>query len=97
VRETFNVKLLPDETVDGESCYVLEFTPKAADAAMGGRMVQYFRKDNGTIVKLVSYDASNKPSVTVTYSNVQLNPSIGADRFVFAAPPGVEVTDMSNE
>lgn len=97
LRENYNVKLLPDETVDGESVYVLELTPKAADAMGAGRMVQYFRKDNGTIVKVISFDANNKPSVTVTYTNVEVNPSIGADRFVFTAPAGVEVMDMSNE
>jgi outer membrane lipoprotein-sorting protein len=97
LRDNYNVKLLPDETIDGESVYVLELTPKSADAMGGGRMLQYYRKDNGTIVKIVSFDANNKPSVTVTYSNVELNPSIGADRFVFTPPAGVEVMDMSNE
>lgn len=98
MKENFNVKLLPDETVDGESCYVLEFTPKKDQGGMAGtRTIQYFRKDNGTFAKIVSFDTENKPVMTITYSNVKLNPKISPDRFKFTPPPGVEIMDVTNQ
>lgn len=96
VRDNFNMKLLPDETVDGESCYVIELTPKTEEMG-SSRMLQYYRKDNGTISKVVSFDGENKPIMTMTYTNVKVNPSLSADRFKFTPPAGVEVMDLSDQ
>jgi outer membrane lipoprotein-sorting protein len=90
----FNLTVLPDEDVDGASCYVVQATPKEGDMGMS-KMVQYIRKDCGMTVKSVSFAENGKPMTTTTFSDIEINPTIAADRFVFKAPEGVEVMDMS--
>jgi len=90
-----NLKLLADEKVDGSDCYVVEATPKSAAGGPGQptRMVSYLRKESGLLAKMVSY-AKDKPMMTMTMTDVKMNPSIDAERFKFKAPEGVEVQEM---
>lgn len=97
LRDQYNLKLLPDETIDGKPCYALEFTPKAPTAKeANSRSVQYFQKDNGVMLKAVSYGPDGKVTSTVTYSDIKINPSLDKSRFKYTPPPGVEVVDMTN-
>ncbi len=92
----FNVKVLPDATVDGKDAWVLEATPK--DKSGGNpmsRMVTSYDKKTGLPLKSVGYDKDGKVLNTMTISNVKTNADIPAERFVFKAPPGVEVMDMT--
>jgi outer membrane lipoprotein-sorting protein len=90
------LKLLPDETVDGKSCYVLEMTPKEKDKnPQFGRAVHHYEKKTGLALKTVMYAADGKPSLTSVTTDVKLDGDIPAERFVFKAPAGVEVVDMS--
>ncbi len=95
----FDFKLLPDETVDGKSVYVIELKAKKSDKneEMAGiqRLVSYYRKDNGLSIKSLGYDKDGKVNQTSTISDLKLNEEIKPERFVFKAPPGVEVTDMT--
>jgi outer membrane lipoprotein-sorting protein len=97
MRKEFNLKILPDQTVDGKDCWVIEATAKDAKApnTIVARMVMDYDKKTGLPVKSVSYDMAGKVSSTMTISDVKVNPEIPADRFVFKAPPGVEVMDMT--
>lgn len=88
-----DLKLMPDEKVDGKDAYVIEATPKKPG---GGKLINYFAKDSGLLVKMVTLTPEGKPMQTLSYSNVKLNPDIKPDRFVFKAPEGVEVRDMSS-
>ncbi len=93
-----NVKVLADEKVDGESCFVLEATPKdPAEAATMSKTVMYFRKDVGINVKTVGFDKDGKEIFTNTSTDFKLNSEIDAARFVFKAPEGVQVMDMTNQ
>lgn len=94
MRATYNLKVLPDEAVDGANCWVLEATPKEANAAQGVSTF-YFTKDTGMMVKSVTKGPDGKVLSTMTSKNIKVNPSIAADRFVFTAPPGVTVVDQS--
>lgn len=96
MKEWYNLKLLPDETVDGKPCYVIEMTPKKAPAAAAEyRTVQYYQKDTGVVVKAVSYGADRKPVSTTTYSDIKINPKLDKGRFTFTPPAGVPVMDMT--
>jgi hypothetical protein len=98
-RKEWDLKLLSDESVDGASCYVIEATPKpGSDTAAGGasgKMVFQYRKDCGLNVKMVSYDKDGKVTFTSSSTDVKVNPNLSDDRFVFKAPAGVEVQDMT--
>ncbi len=97
MRKDYNLKLLPDQAVDGKDCWVIEATPKdTKDPNMPiGRTVSFYEKKTGLPVKSVSYDKAGKVASTMTISDVKVNADIAAERFVFKAPPGVEVMDMT--
>ncbi len=96
LKPIYTLEVLPEEKIDGAACHVIKLTPKAG-AGPGGTMLQYYRKDCGMVVKTVSNDASGKPLLTMTYSDVKLGADISPDRFVFQAPPGVTVVDMTQD
>ncbi len=91
-----NVKVLPEDKFDGEACYVLEATPKdAAEAESIARTIMYFRKDIGINVKTIGLNKSGQEVFSNTSSDMKINSEIAADRFVFKAPEGVQVMDMT--
>lgn len=94
MRPHYDLKLLPEETVEGMPCWVIQATPKQAEArANGGTMKYCISKDNGMTVLMEMKDAAGKVMSVTTIKNVKVNPTIAADRFVFTAPPGVVVQD----
>src|SRR5262249_6592645 len=95
MKDVMDLKVLPDEKVDGQDCYVLEGKPKgpAGSSADDGVTVMYFRKACGLEVKAVSY-MGGKPSSTITMSDIKLNASVPDDHFKFKVPDGVEVQDI---
>lgn len=97
IRESNNLKVLPDETVDGQACYALEATPKNSPAGVQPTTTKYcFSKTTGMMVQTTSTSADGKNVSKMTVKNVKVDPSIPADRFVFTPPAGVEVQDMSD-
>lgn len=96
LRESHELKRLPDEKLDGDDCYVIEATPKG-DSGMvgGGRMVQHFRKADGFAIRSVSYGPDDKPMITMTVTDIQVDIDIDPLRFKFEVPAGVEVMDMT--
>jgi outer membrane lipoprotein-sorting protein len=96
LRRDNDIKVLPDATVDGKSTYVVEVSPKTK-GPQSTTTTSYYLKDTGILVKSVTSDAAGKPMTTLTYSDIKVNTSIPADRFVFKAPPGVQVMDMTEK
>lgn len=95
MEKNFSIKVLPDETVDGRSCFVLEMTPKGQMAAAGmGKTISHFDKGDGIIRKSVTYDKDGKIMNTMTTRDIKVDDAIPADRFKFKAPEGVTVQDM---
>ena len=97
LRKEYDLKLMPDKTVDGESVYVIQGTPKATGPEGWAECLYHFRKDVGMPVKMVYLDKDGKVVQTLTYTNIKLNPKIDRDRFVFKAPEGVQVMDMTQQ
>jgi outer membrane lipoprotein-sorting protein len=92
----YQLKLLPDETIDGKKAYAIEATAKDKAAAQEFKSVMYYLQDSGFLVKQVGFDTAGKPNSTVTFSDIKLDPDLNPDRFVFKAPPDVTVIDQTN-
>jgi outer membrane lipoprotein-sorting protein len=92
----YTLKLVADETVDGKSCWVIEATPKtAAPEGSLATLLNYFDKETGIGIKTVGKDSGGKTILTSLTTDIKLNPTLSPDRFVFKAPEGVQVVDMS--
>lgn len=95
MREHYDFKLVREDKYEGAAVWVIEAAPKASSGmASGGKMEQWYRQDCGMAVKTVAYDQAGKAISTTLMTDIELNPSLAADRFVFKAPEGVEVMDM---
>ena len=95
LRETHELKLLPDQSIDGHAVYVIEATPKQQTPGVG-RTVSYYAKETGIPLRVTTDDPSGKVMSDMTFTDVKINPKIDASRFVFKAPEGVQVVDMTN-
>jgi outer membrane lipoprotein-sorting protein len=95
LKEDSNLKVLPEEKIDGTTCVVLEAVAKQAEGSPISRTLMYFAKETGITMKAVGLDKSDKPVFTMTVSDVKINTEIKPDRFVFKAPEGVVVQDMT--
>lgn len=97
LRPDHELKVLPDDKLEGAECFVLEVTPKKPDDNPMSKMVVYFRKDCGVNVKTVGHAVSGKPMYTMLASDIKLNPDLKPDRFQFKMPENAEVEDLTKE
>ena len=95
LREEFNLKVLPDEKVDGREAWVIEATPKTPGAIPIVRMVQYFWKEHGVLLKSVGYTAEGQTANTITFSEHKFDEKIDPARFTLTVPEGVTVIDQT--
>ena len=95
-RDHYNMSVLPDEDVAGHACHVFQMLPKQTPqgGAASGKTLLWYRKDCGVMVKMIVNGTDGKPMSTFTYTDLEINTGIGAKRFVFTAPDGVDVVDM---
>lgn len=91
------LRLLADEEVDGEACYVIEARPRDGEGALVASTTLWFRKGDGILVKMIGRDDEERDAQTFVISDIELNEDFPADLFKFTAPEGVEVTDMTVE
>lgn len=96
LRKDHELKLLPAETIDGQKVHVIEAIPKKKDKQQYSKMLYYLRED-GIPAKQVTYDTAGKPMTTFTYTDIKVDVKIDPRRFVFKAPEGVEVMDMTSQ
>lgn len=97
-RKDYTLKLLADEKIEGKDCYVIEATPKKPQPHNPVvKQKCWFRKDLGITVKVVTLDKNNKPTSTMTTTDVKINVEIKPDRFKFKLPPGVKLMDMTKQ
>lgn len=96
--KNFEIKVLPDETVDGRPTFVVEMTPKDPQMkAYVGKMVSCYCKETGMPLKSTTYDGKGQLNSTTTLTEIKVNPTIAPDRFKFTPPAGVEVQDMTKD
>jgi len=93
----YNLKLERDQSWGGAPCYVIEATPKTEDAShLMAKAQYYFRKDTGTAVRTLGFDAKGNKTYSIEHFDVELNPEINPERFKFVLPEGVRLDDMTN-
>jgi outer membrane lipoprotein-sorting protein len=93
LRADNDVVQLPDSTVDGQACYVIEARPKDPQ---GTTQRWYCHKQTGFPLKTERLDASGVPTVVTTYTNVRFNTALDPQLFVFEPPKNVPIEDLSN-
>lgn len=91
------LKVLPNEKVDGKDAFVIEATPNSSLPLPVVKLKLFLFKENGVMVKMLGFDSAGKEIVTIRYNDIKINPKIDPDRFVFKAPAGVQVLDMTNQ
>jgi outer membrane lipoprotein-sorting protein len=98
LRKDFELKLLPDETVDGRATWPIQATPRQpASEGMIAMLLNYFDKETGVCIKTIGKDSSGKEVMTSVTKDIKVNPTLAADRFVFKVPEGVTVMDMTQD
>jgi outer membrane lipoprotein-sorting protein len=91
-----DVKLLPDEKVDGKDCYVFELTPKPIEGQpQGSRSVVWWQKDTALPIKSEGFDANGKLITSSITMDLKINVDISEDRFKFEIPKDVQVFDLT--
>jgi outer membrane lipoprotein-sorting protein len=93
LRKEENLKLLPEETLDGRKAFVFESTPKEKMEMGAARKVLWFDQASGVLLKLEGYSADGKPLMTMSYSDVKTDVDINPDHF--KKPEGVEFIDQT--
>jgi len=63
-------KLLREETVDGQPCYVIEFTPDGKDVGYG-KIIVWLTRDDLVIVKFEMYDKQGRLEKVLALSNIR--------------------------
>ena len=70
----WNYKLLKEEAVDGQPCYVIEATPKndtvKSNSGYAKRVV-WLRKDNAMMTKGELYDEAGEPLKNIAFADIQ--------------------------
>ncbi|MFN0136335.1 MAG: LolA family protein [Phycisphaerae bacterium] len=98
MKKLFDYKLAGDEALDGKACWLVEATTKdKTTAASAAKTLTWYDKSTGVGMKSITKDDKGKVVSTSITSDVKIDPSIAADRFVFKAPEGVTVTDMTQQ
>lgn len=93
----YDIKLLPDEKVNGDDCYVFELKMKPMEGvAPSGRQLVYFQKSHGIQVKSEGFDANGKLIASSLIKDLKINADINPDLFKFKIPAGAQVIDNTN-
>ncbi len=92
----YEVKLLPDEKVNGHDCHVFEMKMKPMEGmSPSGRQLLHYQKDNGLQVKSQAFDANEKLISSSVTTDIKLNVDIPEERFKFEIPEGAQVMDQT--
>lgn len=84
-----SVAITGHESIGGQSC------TKLTSSAYDGATIIYWISNSGLLIKVEATDAAGY-SVTMEYTNIDLNSSISDDKFdIDKVAPGVEITDMT--
>lgn len=97
LRKDHELKLLPEQDVDGATAYVIEAIAREGTNNPLPRMRLFFDQNTGFMVRSTSHDANGRRRQMMRYKNVQYDIKIDPDRFVFELPPGVELLDRTSD
>jgi outer membrane lipoprotein-sorting protein len=94
---TYNLDLQPDAKVGSRSTYVIRAVPKQPSPMMGAEQFYYFDKATGLMLKSVTKDKAGKVTMESNTTDLKVDSTISADRFVFEPPEGVPITDLTQQ
>jgi outer membrane lipoprotein-sorting protein len=96
LRKKSELKLLPEETVEGRKVYVIEATPKEKTPGGSPRETYAFDQESGFLVRQIGFGPDDKPMTTQTFSDLKLDVKLEPDSVKkFAVPEGVELIDQT--
>ncbi len=90
--ERFDVRDVAVVTYNGAKHYRLNLEPKSADSFFRAATI-WMRDSDDIITKLTVLDA-NETRMVFTLDNIELNPTLDSDTFMFTPPEGVEIIDL---
>lgn len=104
MHEQFEIKVMPDDTLNGEPVYVLELRPKQDAAPQPGtpgksqfdKALLSLSQKTGFPLKMLMFDDGEKPIMTLIYKEYTLDPELDAARFAYTPPPGAIVMDADS-
>lgn len=98
MKKTHNLSIGDDVEVDGKPCWTVIATPKEPTGQPGAPEKMHFNiwQEHGVVLKMMGLDENDKEVLTMTVSNVNLNPTVDPKQFEFEVPEGVQVMDMTN-
>lgn len=89
--ESYNIKVLPSESINDRPAYVFEATPKGGAA----KLYHFVDQETGIAVKTSVTNDRAPSEMTVTVTNIKLDVPFDDGHFRFAPPPGEPVIDRS--
>lgn len=97
LRETGNkLSVLPDEKIGDRDVYVILAAPKQPDPQSPEKdATVYVDQQTGIVLKRVVRGADNEPIFTMLLTDLEINKPIKPEQFIFKAPEGVTVLDMT--
>jgi|GEM_PF-1694629 len=95
--QSYGLELLPDATVGSRTTYVIKAVLKQKLPIAASEQLLYFDKKTGVMLKSVSKNAAGKVTMETNTTDLKVDSTISPDRFVFHAPEGVPVTDLTQQ
>jgi len=94
------LRLVGEETVDGQACYVFEGDLPEQARGMAPqfapqKMKVWLAQADSLSRKMEGYGSDGTTMMTMTFANVKTNVQLAEDHFTFTPPPGAQVMDMS--
>ncbi len=97
IRKAHDLKLMPEEEEAGKRFTVFAGEPVKGSPSNAGSIGLYFDKETGLLLKKTLTRSDGKPFRTTKLKNVRTNGNIDSERFVFKAPEGVRVQDLTRQ
>ncbi|MHC5112043.1 MAG: LolA family protein [Planctomycetota bacterium] len=97
MRQSYDLSLKPDAKVGPHDAWVILAKLKQVTPGVAVEQDMYFDKETGVVVRTVARDANGKVTMESNTTDLKVNSTISEDRFVFQAPEGVEVIDMTQQ
>lgn len=97
LKRQYNIRVLPDEEVEGKPAWALEATPKQQIPNQPAKSIYYVHKDSGIRVKNTSHDKDGRRIQLTALTEIKLDAPIDPRRFMIDIPKGVTIVDTTGK
>lgn len=97
LKKSYDLRVLPDQNIEGKKAWVIEATPKAASDDQPAKTIHYIQKESGLRVKSTGHDKTGRRIQLTALSQINLKPDIKPDRFLVELPDDVTIVDMTGK